>query len=337
MAWIVVALLAAVVAAGVLYERVASARSARASLPPGVLTDVGGHRLHAVCRGTGAPVVVFEAGIAASSLSWTRVMPEVAAFTRVCAYDRAGLGWSDVAAMPRTFARIVAELGALLAAARLPPPYVLVGHSFGCFVACGFAARDPKAVAGLVLLDPPPASEWQTPDRSQSRLLSGGVVFAGLGALLARLGVVRACGALLLRGAPTGPRTFLRLFGPTATNTVERLVGEIGKLPADVHPIVHSHWSQAKCFRALADHLRVLREAAGFVAALDALPDVPLVVLSSGRLPPERIDEHRRLARLSSRGSHVTATRSGHWIQFDEPELVTAAIRQVLDDVRRQP
>jgi pimeloyl-ACP methyl ester carboxylesterase len=79
----------------------------------------------------------------------------------------------------------------------------------------------------------------------------------------------------------------------------------------------------------MADHLRVLQEAAAFVGSLEALPDVPLVVVSSGELPPERIGEHRELARLSSHGRHVVAARSGHWIPFDEPELVVDAVRDV--------
>jgi pimeloyl-ACP methyl ester carboxylesterase len=114
----------------------------------------------------------------------------------------------------------------------------------------------------------------------------------------------------------------------------QRLVGEIAKLPPEVHPIVQAHWCQPKCFRAVAAHLRVLGEAAGFVASLGSLPDVPLVTISSGTLPPERIEEHRALARLSSKGRHVIAARSGHWIQFDEPELVVTVIRELVDQAR---
>jgi pimeloyl-ACP methyl ester carboxylesterase len=320
--------------AGALYQAIGAWRSARRYLPPGTLFDVGGHRLHAVCAGRGTPAVVFESGIAASSLSWTRVLPEIAAFTRACAYDRAGLAWSETPRRPRTFTQIVEDLRAVLTHASVPPPYVLVGHSFGCFVVCAYASRYPREIAGLVLVDPPAASQWRAPSPRSVRLLRGGIHFSRLGGVLARLGVVRACGALVAGGAPGAPRAFLKMFGPTATATIERLVGEIAKLPPEVHPIVQAHWSQPKCFRAVADHLRVLGEAAGFVASLGSLPDVPLVTLSSGRLRPERIEEHRALARLSSNGRHVIAARSGHWIQFDEPELVVAAIRDVVDQAR---
>jgi pimeloyl-ACP methyl ester carboxylesterase len=321
--------------AGALYQLIGARRNARRYLPPGRLFDVGGHRLHLVCAGHGGPPVVFESGIAASSLSWTRVLPEVAAFTQACAYDRAGLAWSDTPRRRNTFAQIVEDLRAVLAHASVPSPYVLVGHSFGCFVVCACASRYPREVAGLVLVDPPAASQWRAPARREARLLSGGIHFSRLGGLLARLGVVRACGALVAGGAPGAPRAFLRMFGPTATTTIERLVGEIAKLPPEVHPVVQAHWCQPKCFRAVADHLRVLREAAGFVASLASLPDVPLVTISSGALPPDRIDEHRAIARLSSSGRHVIAAGSGHWIQFDEPELIVTAIREVVAQVRR--
>ena len=331
---VIAIVLLALASAGALYQWIGARRSARRYRQPGALFDVGGHRLHAVCAGHGSPPVVFESGIAASSLSWTRVLPDVAAFTRACAYDRAGLAWSEAPRRPRTFAQIVEDLHAVLTHADLAWPYVLVGHSFGCFVVCAYAARYPRETAGLVLVDPPAASQWRAPTMRERRLLWGGIHFSRLGGLLARLGVVRACGALVAGGAPAGPRVFLKMFGPTASATIERLVGEIAKLPPEVHPIVLAHWSQPKCFRAVADHLRVLGEAAGFVASLGSLPDVPLVAISSGALPPERLEEHRALARLSSNGRHIVAARSGHWVQFDEPELIVTAIREVVDQVR---
>ena len=88
-------LLVLVLAAGALYQFIGARRGARRYLPPGVMVDVAGQRLHVVCAGNGRPTVLFESGIAASSLSWTRIVRDVAAFTRACAYDRAGLGWSD--------------------------------------------------------------------------------------------------------------------------------------------------------------------------------------------------------------------------------------------------
>ncbi len=328
--------LLSVAGAGALYQLIGARRSARTCAPPGTMIDVGGYRLHVVCAGHGAPAVVLESGIAASSLSWSHVMPEVATFTQACAYDRAGLAWSDVSGRPVTFADLVGNLRTMLANAAIPPPYVLAGHSFGCFLVSAYAARFPDDVAGLVLIDAPAASEWRQPSRQTARLLWGGIHLSRIGGLLAHLGVVRACLALLTGGAPRAPKTFVKIFGPTAAATLERLVGEVRKLPPEIHPMVQAHWCQPKCFRAMADHLRILQDAAVFVATLRALPDVPLVAISSGELPPDRVEEHRQLARLSSRGQHIVARKSGHWIQFDEPELIVEAIRSVVARARTQ-
>jgi len=155
------AVVLAVLVAGLIYQAVGARLSARQFPPPGALVTIGGQRLHIVCAGSGAPTVLFEAGIAASSLSWTRVMPGVAAFTHACAYDRAGLGWSEEARTERSVDQMIAELRGVLAHAAEPEPAVLVGHSFGAFLALVYAARYPGDVSGLVLVDPP--TEWQNP------------------------------------------------------------------------------------------------------------------------------------------------------------------------------
>lgn len=123
---------------------------------PDDLLDVGGYRLYLRRRGEGGPAVVLDAGTGdcASTGAWESVEPHVAAFTTVCSYDRAGLGRSGAGPAPRTSGRMVEELRALLAAAGVRPPYVLVGHSFGGFNVRLFAARYPAEVAGLLLVDP---------------------------------------------------------------------------------------------------------------------------------------------------------------------------------------
>src|SRR5688572_8997853 len=162
----------AVLLVGALYQRWGAARNRRQLPPPGTLVDVGGHSLHAVCSGAGAPLVLFESGIAASSLSWAIVQPAVAAFTRACAYDRAGLAWSEAPSRPRTFTRIVDELAVLID--RLPSSdrVILVGHSFGAFVVRSYAAREPHRIGGLVLVDP--ATEWLQMTPGRARLIRGG-------------------------------------------------------------------------------------------------------------------------------------------------------------------
>jgi pimeloyl-ACP methyl ester carboxylesterase len=315
-------------AAGAIYQLVGARRSRRLYVPPGRMIDVAGERLHLVCAGRGGPPVLFEAGIGASSLSWTAVMRDTAGFTRACAYDRAGLGWSEPARSPRTVEHMLCELRGVLAAASEGKPAVLVGHSFGAFLSLVYASRYPGDVAALVLVDPP--SEWRTMTPRQSRMLWGAIQLSRFGAVLARVGVVRASLALLTGGAPGVPRRFARVFGPTTARTLEHLVGEVRKLPADVHPIVQAQWCQPKCFRSMAAHLGALRETAA-AAAESKVRDIPLVVVSAGHHPADVLAEHRDIARLSPLGRHIVAANSGHWVQLDQPDLVVSAIRDVIN------
>jgi pimeloyl-ACP methyl ester carboxylesterase len=126
----------------------------RRALPaPGALFDVGGHQLHLACTGQGSPTVILETGLGASSSAWALVRPAVASSTRACAYDRAGLGWSQAGPEPRDAQRISSELHALLQAAGEPGPHVLVGHSNGGLYARMAASMYPTEVAGVVLIE----------------------------------------------------------------------------------------------------------------------------------------------------------------------------------------
>ena len=135
------------------YQTVSEAAAARADAMPGHLVDVGGHRLHLNCTGSGSPTVVLEpgAGGVSSDLGW--ITPAVARETRVCVYDRAGRGWSEPADTPQDAAQIATELHTLLHRGQVSGPYVLAGHSFGGLYTLAFAARYPDEVAGMVLVD----------------------------------------------------------------------------------------------------------------------------------------------------------------------------------------
>jgi pimeloyl-ACP methyl ester carboxylesterase len=324
----------ALASAGILYQTAGLARDARRFPPPGTLLDAGGYRLHTVCRGYGAPTVVLESAIAGSSLSWSRVQPHVARFTSVCAYDRAGLGWSDASTVPTTLARVIDDLHAVIAKTESAVPCVMVGHSFGVFLTLAYAALYPRQVSGLVLLDPP--SEWVPMDSRQAYLIRGAIALSRVGGILARVGVVRACLTLLTGSLPAAPRHFVKVFGPTTARTLERLVGEVRKLPPETHPLVQAVWCHPKCFRALADQLRVFHEATGSAARFPPPRDVPLVVISSGDQPPNVLAAHRALVQTSQYGHHIVASKSGHWVQFDEPELVVEAIHEVVEASRRK-
>lgn len=117
------------------------------------LVDVGGHRLYIECTGEGSPTVVMDAGLTLGGDDWSPVQPQIAEFTRVCNYDRAGVGRSEAGPTPRTSQTIVEELDSLLSNANIDGPFILVGHSFGAINMSLFADRLPDRVAGLVLVD----------------------------------------------------------------------------------------------------------------------------------------------------------------------------------------
>ena len=155
MMWLggVFAVLLVLLLAGVIYEPMAEAADAKAYPPPGQMVDVGGYRMHIYCTGSGSPTVVIEAGWGDSSAAWGWVQPEVAKTTRICTYDRAGMGWSEASSQPRTAREFAKELHTLLEKANEPGPYVLVGHSLGGYTMLVYAQDYPDEVAGMVLVD----------------------------------------------------------------------------------------------------------------------------------------------------------------------------------------
>lgn len=147
-------LVALAISAGFLYERWARRNVAREYPPPGRLVEHDGRRSHLLCSGEGPPTVVLDAGLGVTGvLAWTDVQPDVAAFSRVCSYDRAGIMWSEPRAEPRDAHRIGNELHGILKAASESPPFVLVGHSVGGLLVRVYTDRYPDEVAGLVLVD----------------------------------------------------------------------------------------------------------------------------------------------------------------------------------------
>jgi pimeloyl-ACP methyl ester carboxylesterase len=139
--------------AGTTYQWLATRKDLAATPPPGHLVDIGGYRLHLWCTGDGAPAVILDTGLGGSSAGWGFVQPDVAQFTRVCSYDRAGMGYSDPGPSPRTARRIASELAELLPRSGITGPVVLVGASIGGFNARVFASDHPDRAAGLVLVD----------------------------------------------------------------------------------------------------------------------------------------------------------------------------------------
>jgi pimeloyl-ACP methyl ester carboxylesterase len=173
------------------------------------MVDVGGHSLHINCAGQGGPTVLLDAGSGGFSAQWVRVQREVSGTTRVCAYDRAGMGWSEMGPQPRDARQITGELHTLLKGANIEGPYVLVGHSFGGLYVRTYAARYPEEVAGVALIDSSTEpdqfsqrSKARDSDEPQKQSFAVVPQLARLGVYLpARLGIVR----LLSKLDPASP------------------------------------------------------------------------------------------------------------------------------------
>jgi pimeloyl-ACP methyl ester carboxylesterase len=320
-----------IVAAGWLYQLSGTARDRRRFPSSGRLVDIGGTRLHLLESGAGYPAVILEAGIAASCLNWTSIQAELARSTRVCSYDRAGLGWSDPTKSPRTISNAVDELHALLTAAQIPPPFILTGHSFGGLLVRCYAVQYPDQLAGLLLLDPLAASEWLTPSESQRKVLKRGAILSRRGALLARFGVVRFGLAALAGGLRFIPKLVARAASSgTGESAISRLVREVQKMPPETWPIVQAHWCQPKSFLAMSNYLESLPASAAQASASGDVPaHIPITIISASNSTAAQLAERDAITRHSLHGKHIVATKSGHWIHFDEPELVLQAIREM--------
>ena len=310
------AVIAALLALGILYQFAGERLDRRRFPAPGC--RVG--ELHVHCSGNGAPVVL-EAGIAASSVGWGRVQPQIAPFARVCSYDRAGLAWSVRSKIARSPDQFIREMRAVVEHAGTPA--VLVGHSFGGLLVRLYAAAHPEHVAGLVLVDPALTAEWSAPTPRRLAMLQRGVKLSRRGAWLARIGFVRLALTALSAGARPLAKLFARASSGGATPVTERLVGEVRKLPPELWPVVQSHWCRADCFESMADHLAALPAVAAAVARLGP-PSVRTIVISGTHLAPEQLAEHKSL------GEHVIAEGSGHWVHLDRPDLIVDAVRKLL-------
>lgn len=292
--------------------------------PPGRLIDIGGRRLHLYEQGRGSPVVVFESGIAATSLNWRALQAEIAKFARAVSYDRAGLGWSDSAA-PLTLAQFTADLHAILTAARLPPPYILVAHSFGGLIVRAFARLYPAEVKGLVLVDAVRPELWYPLSREQGRTLSRAIRLSRRGAALARIGLVGWCLRSLLAGSRRLPKAIGGAASGRGLAVMRRIGGEVAKMPRETWPLIAALWSEPKSFLAMAAHFEALPEAARETLAAPPLEGIPIIALTpQGAALPLGPGADVR---------HVVARKSGHWIHLYEPELVIDAVQRLISGI----
>jgi pimeloyl-ACP methyl ester carboxylesterase len=306
------ALILILAAAGILYQSVASTLDRRAHLMPGELIDVGGYKMHIDCTGQGAPAVILESGLGDSFFSWQKVQPKIAQFTRVCSYDRAGLGYSDSSPHRRTSKNFAEELHTLLHNAGIPAPYVLVGHSMGGFDVRLYASHYRNEVAGMVLVD-------SSHPEQQKRLPP----------------TLNDMDATWLR-----EQEFMEFTMPFG---IPRLMGFCG--PGAEVRAAECNFHNAR--EGVAES-KAISESAAQAATAGKLGDMPLAVLSEDPnqpqpdLPEDLVKPasdawqqmQDELAHLSTRGTHVIVKNSGHFIQLDRPDVVVEAVHKVVNQAR---
>lgn len=322
-------------AGGCLYQRLANALDRRRMLSPGRLVRLGdGRRAYLLEKGAGSPSVVFESGFAASSLNWLHLQSRVAQHAHTVAYDRLGLGWSDDAVTPRTPKVIASELRALLYEAGIPPPYLLVGHSFGGLVMRRYALDYPDETLGVVLVDPMRTEEWPPMNEPGGIVVEKTHRLARYGRLFAHCGMARlAVRSLLCRsgGIAAG---LARLSGEPGLNLLTRLLHEVDKMPASVRPAIAAHWGSPCFYSGLIAHLEGVAPSVIEMHDAEPIRDAPVRVLTPASATP--LSEHE-LRKIGVHTRQTIAHHSRHWVHLDEPELVVAAILELAEKRSHAP
>jgi pimeloyl-ACP methyl ester carboxylesterase len=336
------ALLLALPVLGFSYETIAAAVDAQRFPPPGKLVMVDGHQMHIHCTGAGRPTVVMDAGLGGWSLDWSAVQPEIAQFTRVCSYDRAGLGWSEPGAAPSDAHHAMDDLHMLLANSGEAGPFVLVGHSNGGLRVLLYASAYPQEIAGVVLVDPTPRATdaervaFLSPVEQAEYLAllqgmnhdleTGRFDFFGLMQALRPIGVPRLLTDALLQGSP------------------------YHHLPTEAQPAFRFGMNVRARLATYSAETEQRQNSIDQVRTIPSLGAIPLAVLTSTKLasfysdplpaePSGRLLELVRktlweaevdISQLSSNSTITPIERSGHYIQFDRPDAVIDAVQTMI-------
>lgn len=304
----IVLLIIGLLLVGYVYEPIAEAADAKTYPPPGELVDVGGHRLHINCTGSGSPTVIIEAGHGDWSTSWGVVQEEVAKTTRVCTYDRAGMGWSEMGPLPRDAAQFAKELHTLLQEANVPGPYVMVGHSLGGASVRVFIHDYASEVTGVVLIDSMnPGQATQPHIVAQAQADPQSQPFS-LEAVLARFGIARL---------------------------IVKLPAYASRVPAN-EEAYYPLYVRPQSLQASTNELQGLPASLAEAADVKTFGDLPLIVLTAKLNDmPGWTEWQSELLQLSSNSQHLFAENSGHTIQIDEPDAAVVALLKMVEMVRQ--
>lgn len=303
------------VSVGVIRETRLEAHEWNAYTPLGQVVEVNGSRMHLYCTGEsrpGQPIIILEGGLGDSSLTWYSIQPEISQMARVCSYDRSGYGWSDPAPGPRTASAIADELYALLKAAEIDGPYLLVGHSFGGLCARMFATLYPQEVAALVLVDSLNAEELaRLPAWLRASLLAIPALETGLGAILESTGVLR----------------WLAERQVIASSPV------VQHLPGDVQAGAKAQYYRTQTLTtAYTEQIATAQSAvlAHEAGSLGTLPVIALVA-STGADDQSQAEYEADYAGLSTNSHIVFVDNSPHYIHLAEPTAVLNAIQEAIE------
>lgn len=279
---------------------------------PGKLVDIGTHRLHINCVGEGSPSVIIDSGIGGFSLEWFKIQNQLSNDVRVCSYDRAGYGWSELGPRPRTTARITRELRSLLTEANIPGPYLLVGHSFGGYNIRYFTSEYPELVAGLVFIDASHPQQFNTKEFKRTKSKQQDKKYK---------------------------RSIqIRLIHPIIADNY----------PEEKKRIAYRLMSSLKSKSTLLNESDFMEISANQVAARNEQPyKFPVVIITRGkRVWPDNEMGNRReqqwsnlqndLENIGIQSEHFLAYKSGHIIHLDQPNLVIENILFAVNKARHQ-
>jgi pimeloyl-ACP methyl ester carboxylesterase len=310
--------------AGAAMEAIARGTTKSKFPPPGRLVDVGGRRMQIDCRGQGTPTVVLESGLDfLGSLSWAAVHDSIARTTRVCAYSRAGIMWSDPSPLAFSSERVASDLRKLLDRAGESAPFVMVGHSIGGPYVTQFTKAYGEAVAGLVFVDASHPDQIARVEKATGMSMTPPTGTLSFGAAMARTGLVRAlAGDVAPRHAPEATRAASSAFVPTS------LASTLRETKA-----VHATLVSAQSSRALGSRPLVV---------LTAMAELSAAERESQHMTVSQEAKHRAAwkelqtdeATWSTRARQILVSDATHYIQFDRPDVVIAAVRDVVCAVR---